>query len=164
MARHRALDPRFAERLKAAMHEARVRPAQLATDLGVHPTTVSRWRRGECPDMPTLTALAARLGVGLEWLKTGGGERSGGEAPVAGDSGKAALTAFLETYPGDKLEIVRAAIRDLDRRAQPIPVWLTELYNAILVRLSGAEVAQVREAVERRRRGDPDTGPDRRAG
>jgi transcriptional regulator with XRE-family HTH domain len=68
------MDPVFGDRLKEAMVRRRVRPGRMATDLGVRPQTVSRWRRGECPDDLRLPEIAGYLRVGLEWLKTGSGE------------------------------------------------------------------------------------------
>ena len=71
-----ARDPGFEARLNAAMYEARRRPAELARALKVHPTTMSRWRRGQIPDPRALTALAQELGVRVGWLKTGEGRRT----------------------------------------------------------------------------------------
>lgn len=66
-------DAGFGQRLLEAMDRRRVRPGELALALGVGGVTVSRWRKGECPDDLRLPALAAHLQVPEEWLKGGGG-------------------------------------------------------------------------------------------
>src|SRR3954466_14741968 len=66
-------DEGFGLRLIEAMDRAGVRPSVLAKAQNVSPGTVSRWRAGECPDDLRFPSLAAFLGVGEEWLKTGAG-------------------------------------------------------------------------------------------
>ena len=72
-------DAGFKARLHDAMDDARLRPKALADKLGVHPTSVSRWRRGEIPEAGALSALASALAVRMEWLKTGAGEQKARE-------------------------------------------------------------------------------------
>jgi transcriptional regulator with XRE-family HTH domain len=67
------VDEDFGDRLREAMMRRRIRPGQLAVALEVRPQTVSRWRRGECPDDLRLPEIATYLRVALEWLKTGKG-------------------------------------------------------------------------------------------
>jgi transcriptional regulator with XRE-family HTH domain len=75
------IDEAFARRLREAMARRGVRPSQLARGLNVYAGTVSRWRKGECPDDLRLPEIAAYLKVAQEWLKTGAGdmERREGE-------------------------------------------------------------------------------------
>jgi transcriptional regulator with XRE-family HTH domain len=68
------MDEGFGIRLKQAMARRSVRPTQLAADLGVLPQTVSRWRRGECPDDLRLPRIADYLRINAEWLRLGVGE------------------------------------------------------------------------------------------
>lgn len=88
------IDKAFGARLRHAMHDGRLRPAALARQLGVHPTTLSRWRRGERPQPGAMTALAAALSVPVEWLKTGVnpgiGPELAGRPELAGPTGNAA--------------------------------------------------------------------------
>jgi transcriptional regulator with XRE-family HTH domain len=75
-------DVGFGERLREAMVRRRVRPSRMATDLQVRPQTVSRWRRGECPDDLRLPEIATYLRVALDWLKSGvGAFEPSGQAP-----------------------------------------------------------------------------------
>jgi transcriptional regulator with XRE-family HTH domain len=75
-------DVGFGERLREAMVRRRVRPSRMATDLQVRPQTVSRWRRGECPDDLRLPEIATYLRVALDWLKSGVGTfEPSGQAP-----------------------------------------------------------------------------------
>ena len=66
-------DEGFGARLREAMSRAGVRPGDLARTMGVHPVTVTRWRRGELPDDLRLPQLASCVGVALMWLKSGEG-------------------------------------------------------------------------------------------
>lgn len=101
-------DAAFKRRLIEAMDAARIRPTALADRLGVHATTVSRWRAGEIPEAGTLTALASALAVRVDWLKTGKGERTVREAPPgryqAGNGARG---------PGTAARFYRAIIRQL---------------------------------------------------
>lgn len=158
------VDQGFAERLKAAMEEARVRPTALARAMKAHATTVSRWRGGGIPEPRTLTALAAVLGVRPLWLKTGQGQRAAETPPTVPLGGVAALAGFLAGFPGDRLLIVRAVIQGLVTARQPIPAWLTDLHNQYLpVTLSAEDVAKIAAETEARLRGRRSDG-DRRAG
>jgi transcriptional regulator with XRE-family HTH domain len=67
------VDPAFGERLRQVMARRGIRPGQLAAGLGVTSQTVSRWRRGECPDDLRFPEIATYLRVALDWLKTGVG-------------------------------------------------------------------------------------------
>jgi transcriptional regulator with XRE-family HTH domain len=67
------MDPAFAARLVEWMARRGMRPGELARRLGVIPGTVSRWRKGECPDDLRYPEIAAALRIDLEWLKTGAG-------------------------------------------------------------------------------------------
>ena len=69
------VDPLFGGRVKDAMHGRRMQPGDLAREMGVHGTTVSRWRGGRVPEEATLRHLAGVLRVLLNWLKSGQGER-----------------------------------------------------------------------------------------
>lgn len=65
-------DEGFPERLRQAMARKGVKNPDVADALGVHPTTVSKWRRGEQPIEPArLPALAEFLGVTVAWLRDG---------------------------------------------------------------------------------------------
>jgi transcriptional regulator with XRE-family HTH domain len=102
------MDLGFGERLKEAMIRRRVTPGRMARDLKVVPQTVSRWRRGECPDDLRLPELAAYLTVALDWLKSGVGELEP-KAPTTGDH-----TAQRTPSPGrrrEDIELRSAAYR-----------------------------------------------------
>ena len=70
-------DAGFGLRLTEAMDRRRVRPGELALSQAVGAGTVSRWRKGECPDDLRFPRLAVYLQVPEEWLKTGPGRATG---------------------------------------------------------------------------------------
>ena len=74
-------DEGFGRRLVEAMDRRGVRPGELAVAQDVGASTVSRWRRGECPDDLRLPQIAAYLQIPAEWLKTGAGERPAWNEP-----------------------------------------------------------------------------------
>jgi transcriptional regulator with XRE-family HTH domain len=84
------VDAGFGRRLKEAMARRGIRPGQLAAALGVLPQTVSRWRKGECPDDLRLPQIARYLRVALAWLKTGVGTFEPEEQPSTAPSGRRA--------------------------------------------------------------------------
>jgi transcriptional regulator with XRE-family HTH domain len=53
------------------MLEKKVRPGELARQLGVSAGQVSRWRKGEMPGGLRFREIAAALTVSVDWLKTG---------------------------------------------------------------------------------------------
>ncbi len=142
-----ARDPGFGQRLVEAMHEARRRPGELARTLEVHPTTMSRWRRGELPDPRALTTLAQTLGVRVEWLKTGEAPRTGQvREPTASYPVSRAEMAFLEGM---------RRIADYRDRGELVPPpvaerLLSDLWNAgrVTSPAAGAADAGDRAAVE----------------
>jgi transcriptional regulator with XRE-family HTH domain len=107
----RARDEGFGRRLKEAMARRGVQAGQLATALKVAPQTVSRWRRGECPDDLRLAQIAGYLTVGEEWLSTGVGE-SEPRIQSAGPSSPAAARSPRRTT----LEAVVARLEFLHRQ------------------------------------------------
>lgn len=65
----------LARRLREAREEAGLSQREVARQLGIAPSTVSRWERGEArPRSDALPRLAEVLGVSVEWLA---GEGSG---------------------------------------------------------------------------------------
>jgi transcriptional regulator with XRE-family HTH domain len=60
-------------RVKMAMGYAGVTREQLAEDLEVHPTSLTRWMndRGAPPKRAFLKQIALRCGVSYDWLSTG---------------------------------------------------------------------------------------------
>lgn len=79
-------DPVFGARLREATKARGMEPGELARVLGIHGTTMSRWRGGKMPPEPQLRHLAGVLTVSLNWLKTGQGPREAAEAttPIKG--------------------------------------------------------------------------------
>jgi transcriptional regulator with XRE-family HTH domain len=65
------VDVAFGARLVQAMLEKKVRPGELARQLGVSAGQVSRWRKGEMPGGLRFREIAAALTVSVDWLKTG---------------------------------------------------------------------------------------------
>jgi len=64
-------DVGFGDRLREAMARRAVPPGRLAVAMNVAPQTVSRWRRGECPEQLRLVQIANYLRVTPEWLAKG---------------------------------------------------------------------------------------------
>lgn len=103
------LDKAFGGRVKSAMRRAGVGTKELATEAGVHPVTVSAWRRGRKPEPAQLRWLAERLKTPFKWLNSGEGHFADTEPSAQ---------AELPALPGAG-RLVRGAldhaIIDLDR-------------------------------------------------
>src|ERR1700724_4214557 len=91
---HKKLDPEtsyrtaFAERLEQATKNHEI--AELASKVGVTPTTLYRWLNAQFdPSLPKLAELAEAMNVSLAWLVTGTG-------PI--DARRARRHALLEQY------------------------------------------------------------------
>ncbi len=83
MPKSRTVISPLAERLRIAMRENGVTQKQLAARLEVTQAAVSGWTGTATPQRRTLCALAESLGVHLEWLESGRGERRVGSAAAA---------------------------------------------------------------------------------
>jgi transcriptional regulator with XRE-family HTH domain len=131
------IDEGFARRLREAMAQRGVRPSQLARGLNVYAGTVSRWRKGECPDDLRLPEIAAYLRVALVWLKDGVGdmERREGEpsAPRSTSPGRrredVELRSAAYRHAMGRLDVLLRLIqayRDAGRPASPeiLAEWL----------------------------------------
>lgn len=66
-----ALLKTFSDRLKEAIRAADIPKAELASRLGVPPSSVSRWIAGSVPRSETISEIAKLLGVDANWLITG---------------------------------------------------------------------------------------------
>jgi transcriptional regulator with XRE-family HTH domain len=125
------MDEGFGKRLKEAMTRRNVRPGQLATALGVLPQTVSRWRRGECPDDLRLPEIAAYLSVAVGWLKRGAGESeptAHSEAPSSPVGARSPRRATLEAVVA-RLEFLHRQFESYRRlgaapSAQVLEEWM----------------------------------------
>lgn len=90
-------------------------PGELARVLGIHGTTMSRWRGGRLPPEPQLRHLAGTLTVSLNWLKTGQGPReaAGAITPLKGavyGLGGVARGGLESDDPGIPRRVVREAV------------------------------------------------------
>jgi transcriptional regulator with XRE-family HTH domain len=101
-------DEAFGNRLKEAMARRGISPGRMAHDLEVAAQTVSRWRRGECPDDLRLPEIATYLKVSLEWLRKGLGDIEPRVQALGGDT-----TAQRAPAPGRRRE-------DIELRAMAI--------------------------------------------
>ena len=141
MARQR--DEGFGRRLVEEMERAGIRPTRLARDEGVDKGSVSRWRKGEIPGPLRLPRLATRLGVSVNWLKMGEGERTPAPAPYAG----LPISPYEPTGPESLTEIYANAMTDLMKTAEEsgaIPLdralrWLVRLYDRAIMRRGAGE-------------------------
>jgi transcriptional regulator with XRE-family HTH domain len=131
------IDEGFATRLREAMSRRGVRPSQLARGLNVYAGTVSRWRKGECPDDLRMPEIAAYLRVALDWLKNGLGdmERREGEpsAPRSHSPGRRREDVELRSaalrHAAGRLDVLLRLIqayKDAGRAASPeiLAEWL----------------------------------------
>lgn len=67
------LDKAFGGRVKDAMRREGIGTKALATEAGVHPVTVSGWRRGRKPGPAQVKWLAGRLKTPFKWLNSAEG-------------------------------------------------------------------------------------------
>jgi transcriptional regulator with XRE-family HTH domain len=134
------MDLEFGERLREAMARRRVAPGRMAHDLEVAPQTVSRWRRGECPDDLRLPEIATYLRIALDWLKRGvgdiepkvptTGDHTAQRAPSAGRRREdLELRALAIQHAAGRLDVIARLIqayRDAGRPASPdvLAEWL----------------------------------------
>jgi transcriptional regulator with XRE-family HTH domain len=123
------VDVGFGERLREAMMRRRVRPGRMATDLEVRPQTVSRWRRGECPDDLRLPEIASYLRVGLGWLKTGVGTFEPGEQAPGDPEAQRAPTGGRRKEDIE-LRNVRRSVLALQQQATIARLRVLELHKA----------------------------------
>ena len=80
------LDKAFGGRMKDAMRRERIGTKALAIEAGVHPVTVSGWRRGRRPTVEAqFVWLANRLKAPLKWLKSAEGQMTDA-SPTSGAS------------------------------------------------------------------------------
>jgi transcriptional regulator with XRE-family HTH domain len=125
----RARDEGFGRRLKEAMARRGVQAVQLATALKVAAQTVSRWRRGECPDDLRIAQLAGYLRIAEDWLRTGAGEiesRIHLEAPSSPVGARSPRRATLEAVVA-RLEFLHAQFESYRRLGRaPSPEVLGE--------------------------------------
>jgi transcriptional regulator with XRE-family HTH domain len=138
------MDVGFGDRLREAMVRRRVRPSRMAADLKVRPQTVSRWRRGECPDDLRLPEIADYLRVGLDWLKTGQGEF---EPMVQAPGGPEARRAPTGGRRKEDIELrtVRRSVLALQHQATVARLRVLELHKAgeITPELAEAWLAEI---------------------
>jgi len=75
----------LADRIRMARRSAKLSQAQLAARLNVASSAVAQWEspRGTTPRIEKFPAIASALGVSVEWLLTGRGERRNGHAVEA---------------------------------------------------------------------------------
>jgi transcriptional regulator with XRE-family HTH domain len=123
------IDPAFGERLRLVMARQKIRPGQLAAALGVTSQSVSRWRRGECPDDLRLPQIADYIRVGLEWLKTGVGTL---EPTVQTPGGPAAQRAPTGGRRKEDVELrtARRSVLALQQQATIARLRVLELHKA----------------------------------
>lgn len=119
------------------MHDARVGTKALALEAGVHPVTVSGWRRGRRPQSPAqFEWLAVRLRVPLRWLRDGEGtkdDRDDGMGYVLREA------IAIPGYPSGSADETRSsAAKDAERVAGEI----------VMRRMAGRTFMPVAEAIE----------------
>lgn len=79
----------FGQRLVHAMRSARMKNPTVATALGVHVITVSKWRSGTQPiEDHRIAPLARMLGVDEEWLRSGNTRPASDRERARGDAGQ----------------------------------------------------------------------------
>ena len=85
-----------------ALNMATLSREQMADELGVHPTTVSRWMsdKGTPPHRAYLRLWAEATHVRLDWLETG---QTSDSSPLTG--GNTSYGSF-ERHPGHELVLV----------------------------------------------------------
>jgi transcriptional regulator with XRE-family HTH domain len=68
---------KLADRIRIARRSARLSQAQLAVSLSVASSAVAQWEspNGTTPRLDKLPAIAAAVGVNVEWLLTGAGAK-----------------------------------------------------------------------------------------
>lgn len=111
------IDLRFGARLRRAMAEKDMSAKALADQLKVGRGTVTRWRKGECPDDLRYPHLAAALGVDEGWLRQGDGEEPKDTTMPPGRTTRppeASSAALPPSGAGEPPEIAR--LRSLERR------------------------------------------------
>lgn len=80
------LDPVFAERLTGLMKERGLNQVAVARACGWASPVVNRYCGGRIPKAENLEKLAAVLGVSMEWLLHGTGEKSTAAPPIPKES------------------------------------------------------------------------------
>jgi transcriptional regulator with XRE-family HTH domain len=138
------MDVGFGDRLREAMVRRRVRPSRMAADLEVRPQTVSRWRRGECPDDLRVPEIADYLRVGLEWLKTGQGTFEP-EGQTPGDPTAQRARTGGRRKEDIELRTVRRSVLALQQQATVARLRVLELHKAgeITPELAEAWLAEI---------------------
>jgi transcriptional regulator with XRE-family HTH domain len=138
------MDVGFGDRLREAMVRRRVRPSRMAADLEVRPQTVSRWRRGECPDELRLTVIADYLRVGLDWLKSGVGS-SEPEEHTPGDPTAQRARTGGRRKEDIELRSTRRSVLALQQQATVARLRVLELHKAgeITPELAEAWLAEI---------------------
>lgn len=133
-------DEAFGRRLQEAMARKGLKNPDVATALGVHPTTVSKWRNGTQPVEPLRMApLAKFLGVTEVWLRLGDDFIAEGHAPT------------VDVAPVNERLVVRETAQAyvVPRHARNLPLSVREYLAEFHVRLvkGGASEDEIDEAL-----------------
>jgi transcriptional regulator with XRE-family HTH domain len=144
------MDEAFAMRLREAMDLRGVRPSALARGLHVYAGTVSRWRKGECPDDLRMPEIANFLRVNVDWLRSGTGDRepvAHTEAPSRPAERRSpdAPTPGATRRASDEERPVRRSIVALQEQATLARRRVLDLYKAgeITPELAGAWLEEI---------------------
>ena len=108
----------FADRLRVARRSAHLSQAQLARKLSVASSAAAQWEspNGTMPRIDKLPAIAAALGVDVEWLITGNAGRRRARA-----DGNETPAVALETFARDTdEELLLKQFRRLPSRARGV--------------------------------------------
>jgi transcriptional regulator with XRE-family HTH domain len=105
----------FSERLARLITQenGRAKKQAFARRIGVKPQQLSRYLKGQLPDVSTLLAIAEVGQVSIDWLLTGR-EARGGEEREASPSSLEALRRLAQLPPPVVLVVLRV-VEELDR-------------------------------------------------
>jgi len=118
----------FADRLRIARRSAHLSQAQLAKRLNVASSAAAQWEspNGTMPRIDKLPAIAAMLGVNVEWLITGNAGKHGMHAELIDTS-----AVSLETFARDfDEELLLKQFRRLPARARSVVMGLLNELSA----------------------------------
>ena len=118
----------LADRIRAARRAAQMSQAELAEGLNVAASAVAQWEsaHGTTPRIEKIPALASAMGVSVDWLMTGRGDK---RRPRAFDEATPAITADSFARDIDE-EILLKQFRRLPQRARDLFMNLLTEFGA----------------------------------
>lgn len=134
IAKRKASELTFWERLKEASEWGGIpcSPSQVATELSINPSAVSKYVDGKFPKKENINALAKRRGVRSEWLLSGLGEMVAEEAL---DAETLELLKIFRALPEDAKQRLLVNARYESTATTAITTGKREVLTEELIRL-----------------------------